>query len=341
MNRAAGRAGGLGASSQLARLLAMVPWLLDHQGASLSEAAAHFEVGEQQVIRDLELLFVCGTPGHLPDDLIEADWESGRIYLRNADAIARPLRLSLDEAVALLVGLRALAEVPGLHDRDLVESVVTKLSAAAGDGASAAASLSVDLSPGAVEPALRATREALRRRRQVFLTYVVPSRDETTRRIVDPIRLITVGDRWYLEGWCHRAEAVRRFRLDRVAEIEVLDEAANPPTQAGAGAGSGRGREAAGDGELFRAEPEDLTITLELTPDARWVAEYYPVEDLTEREDGSVLVRMRSASLDWPARLVLRLAGGARVLGPAELADRVRELARQGLSRYQTANPTG
>ena len=44
----------------------------------------HFGISQTQLVKDLELLFVCGTPGHLPDDLIEADWECGRVYLGNA-----------------------------------------------------------------------------------------------------------------------------------------------------------------------------------------------------------------------------------------------------------------
>ena len=92
------------------------PWCpscVTRQGIPLAEAAADFGITEAQLVKDLELLFVCGTPGHLPDDLIEAEWEGGHVYLRNADTIARPLRLGVDEALALVVGLRTLAEVPG------------------------------------------------------------------------------------------------------------------------------------------------------------------------------------------------------------------------------------
>src|SRR4051794_34102928 len=169
-----------------------------------------------QLVADLELLFVCGTPGHLPDDLIEADCESGEVYLTNADAISRPLRLSVDEAVALLAGLRTLAQVPGLHDREALESALTKLSTAAGDAALAASALSASLGRGAEEHVLAAVRDGVRRHRRLHLRYLVPSRDETTERDVDPMRVLTVDDRWYLEGWCHRAEGVRLFRLDRI-----------------------------------------------------------------------------------------------------------------------------
>jgi proteasome accessory factor C len=108
------------ATERLSRLLAMVPWLLAHQGVPLAAAAAEFGIDEDQLVKDLELLFVCGLPGHMPDDLIEAEWEDGVVFLANADAISRPLRLGVDEALALIVGLRALRDVPGLGDRDAV-----------------------------------------------------------------------------------------------------------------------------------------------------------------------------------------------------------------------------
>jgi len=314
-----------GATARLSRLLSMVPWLLERPGVPLAEAAAHFELSEADLVKDLELLFVCGTPGHLPDDLIEADWESGRIYLRNADSIARPLRLGIDEAVALLVGLRTLAEVPGLHDRDAVESALAKLSAAAGDASAAARTLSADLSAGAVGPVLATVREAVRRRRRLFLRYLVPSRDETTERAVDPLRVLSLGTSWYLEGWCHRAEGVRRFRLDRVVEAEILDEDGTPP----AGAVT---RDL--DEGLFAPSPEDLLVTVEVDPQARWVAEYYPIEQVEELPEGRLRLRLRTASPDWVPRLALRLGGAMTVLDPPEIADRVGGLAEAALAAY-------
>ena len=244
-----------GATERLSRLLTMVPWLLTHQGVELSDAAAEFGVDEAQLVKDLELLFVCGTPGHLPDDLIEAEWEGGRVFVDNADSIARPLRLGVDEALALLVGLRTLAEVPGLGERAAVDRALAKLEAAAGAAAAGAQSVHVALEAGAEAEVLAAAREALAGHRRLRLDYLVPSRDETTRRDVDPMRVQTVEARWYLEAWCHRAEAVRLFRLDRIVGIEVLDEDGTPPPQA-------RSRDL--DEQLFSPGPDDLTVTLEL-----------------------------------------------------------------------------
>jgi predicted DNA-binding transcriptional regulator YafY len=317
---------------RLSRLLAMVPWLLQRQGVGLDEAARHFGISEAQLVKDLELLFVCGTPGHLPDDLIEADWESGQVYLGNADPIARPLRLSVDEAAALLAGLRTLAQVPGLHERSALESALTKLSAAAGDAAAAASALSATLGRGAQEHVLAAARDGLRRHRRLHVRYLVPSRDEATERDVDPMRVLNTGERWYLEGWCHRAEAVRLFRLDRILGIEVLDADGTPPAEAVR-------RDA--DERLFTPSPEDVVVTVDLEPAARWVATYYPVEHVRELGGGRLRVTLRAASADWVPRLALRMGGDLRVVTPAPLAQEVRSRAGAALAAYAEASPNG
>jgi predicted DNA-binding transcriptional regulator YafY len=324
-----------GTTQRLSRLLAMVPWLLQRQGVPLGEAARHFEISEAQLVKDLELLFVCGTPGHLPDDLIEASWDSGRIFLDNADPISRPLRLGVDEAVALLAGLRTLADVPGLHDKDVLATVLDKLSTAAGEAAARADTLHVDLSGGAPEHVLAAARDAVRRRRRVRLLYLVPSRDETTDRDVDLMRVLNVGNRWYLEGWCHRAEGVRLFRVDRVLEITILDREGTPPRSAVPRVGASGTEQ-----DLFTPSADDLLVTVELEPAARWVAEYYPVDGVEELPEGRLRLQLRTASPEWLLRLALRLGGGMVVVEPAEVAERVATLARAALANYPEASST-
>lgn len=311
-----------GATDRLSRLLALVPYLVSRQGIPLTEAAAEFGITESQLVKDLELLFVCGTPGHLPDDLIEVDWDDGHVYLSNADAIARPLRLGVDEALALLVGLRALADVPGLHDRDALQRTLLKLEAAAGDSAAVSTQVRVEVE---AQGPLAEVRRALAEGRRVHLTYFVPARDETTERDVDPMRVLLVDGRWYLEGWCRRAEDVRLFRLDRVEALAVLDLAAEVPPEAPE-------RDLA-EG-LFVASPDDALVTMELHPPAHWVVDYYPVEDVEELPGDVLLVRLRVADDGWLRQLALRLGGALRVLDPPELIEDIAGTARRALEGY-------
>ncbi|GAA1183657.1 WYL domain-containing protein [Ornithinimicrobium humiphilum] len=310
------------ATARLSRLLTMVPWLLNRQGIDLASAAAELGVSEQQVVDDLQVLFVCGTPGHYPDDLIDAQWEGGKVFVSNADTIARPLRLGRDEALALVVALRALAHTPGLARSDAVERALAKLEQAAGDAAGAAGQVSVDLEPSLPEELVASVRRALTEGRRVHLRYHVASRDETTERDVDPLRVVSVDGRWYLEGWCHRARGVRLFRLDRVEDLQVLDAPSTPPADLPERDLS-RG--------AFLGSPDDLTVTLHLEASSAWVAESFPVESVTELDEGRLEVEMRVGDPRWLHRLVRRQGGGVRVVGPPEVVAEVVRQARAAL----------
>ncbi|WP_130012423.1 helix-turn-helix transcriptional regulator [Serinicoccus sediminis] len=311
------------ATSRVARMLTMVPWLLHRQGIDLATAAAELGVSESQVVEDLQVLFLCGLPGHYPDDLIEASWEGGRVFVGNADTIARPLRLGRDEALALIVALRALADTPGLAERDAIDRALAKLETAAGETARAAAAVRVDLEQPADDGIAATIRAGLTERRRLHLRYTSGSRDETTERDVDPLRALSVDGRWYLEGWCHRAQGVRLFRLDRIEAAEVLDVPATPPEDLP--------ERAVGTG-VYRPDPEDQAVTLDLDTGSAWVAEQIPAEEVETRDDGSVRMVLRVADPRWLLRLVLREGGGVRVVEPAALVDAVREAARTALS---------
>jgi predicted DNA-binding transcriptional regulator YafY len=317
-----------GATARLSRLLALVPYLLARQGVPIGEAAREFGISERQLVKDLELLFVCGLPGHLPDDLIEADWESGHVYVSNADAIARPLRLGVDEAVALLVGLRTLAELPGLHDRDAIERAIAKLERAAGDAAAPGGQVAVEVDGHGRGAILALWHQALALGRRLHLRYHVPARDETTERDVDPMRVVVVDGRPYLEAWCRRAEDVRLFRLDRVVDAKLLDISAAVPEDA---------RHRDFDEGVFQPSPDDLLVTVDLRPAGHWVAEYYPCESIEDLENDVLRITLRTADTRWVERLLLRLGGSGQVVEPADLADRVRNKAMAALAMYDAA----
>ena len=98
-------------SSQVPRLLALVPYLQAHPDADLEATASVFDVTPRQLVADLKVLWFCGLPGGAPGDLIEVDMdalESGTIRLTNAEFLARPHRFTPEEAMSLVVALAAL-----------------------------------------------------------------------------------------------------------------------------------------------------------------------------------------------------------------------------------------
>lgn len=320
-----------GARDQVGRLLALVPYIQSRDEVSLEQAASDFGVKPAQIVKDLNVLWFCGLPGLGMGDLIDIDMDAlegeGVIRLSNADYLTRPLRLGSSEASALIVALRTLREGGDESVRPVVDRTLAKLEAAAGDGAALAAQVDVRITESdSAVAALRADLErALRDGRQVRLDYYVPSRDEVTARVVDPLQLVTAEGHTYLDAWCRTAEDRRLFRLDRVSTAEVLDVPVDdhsdlPERDLSEG--------------IFSPSPRDVLATLVLEPSARWVAEYYPVESTEELGEGALRVTLRVGDPEWLVRLVLRLGGSARVASPTELSSAVHRAAMDTLGNY-------
>jgi proteasome accessory factor C len=327
-----------GARDQVARLLTLVPYLHHRDEVRLDDAAELLGTTPAQVLNDLKVLFMVGLPGGLPDDLIDVDLDAietedggpvagGVIRVDNADYLARPMRLSPTEASALTVALHALRESSPLATRAVVDSVLAKLEQAA---ASAAAERTLAIATEPTEERLAALAATLERAvasgRQVRLTYYVPSRDEVSERVVDPRGIVSSGRFSYLDAWCHSAGAMRFFRLDRIDRAEQLDTpVATEPAPP----------RAVTTGLLAGEAPEGgTTVRLLLRPEADWVPEYYPVEEVLRRDDGMLEVAMVVADQRWLIRLLLRLAPYAAVVSPEEFTHSFAAAAREALALY-------
>jgi proteasome accessory factor C len=318
-----------GAKDQVARLLTLVPFLHTHGQVRIDEAARALGVDEEQLVKDLMVLLMCGLPGGYPDDLIDVDLdalEAGVIRVSNADYLARPLRLTPTEASAIIVALRALRNGAKDDTREVVDRALTKLEAAAAEG-SAATQIDPGLNAADADQALLAVRlrGAVEQRRQVRLTYYVPARDEESERVVDPHGLITHRGLTYLDAWCHSAEAPRLFRLDRIAGAEVLDSTVAVPDVAPRDLGDG----------LFTSSSDTTPVTLRLQRQAHWVTEYYPVDDTRPQDDGTLEVDLQVADERWLTRLLLRLAPYAEVVAPAAYGEAFTAAAQEALSLYR------
>jgi proteasome accessory factor C len=309
---------------RLPRLLALVPYLQARPNIAVAQAAADFGVSEQQLRRDLTLLWMCGLPGHGPGDLIDLSFEGETVSVIFDAGMSRPLRLTAEEALALVVALRTLAETPGLADSDAVQRALAKVESAAG-GAVADDTVAVELETS--ERMLPALVKAVDERRALRMRYYSASRDETTERTVDPVRLFDADGRTYVEAWCRQAEGMRIFRVDRIEDVELLDEPANVPADVAL-------RDLS-EG-VYQPASEHLLVELRLGEAYAWVADYYAIETSTPVEGGRLRISLRVADPAWVRALVLGSAGQVEVLSPDWLAEEVRGEAARALAHYAT-----
>jgi proteasome accessory factor C len=304
---------------RLDRLLTLVPWLLEHPGSDVAEISTRLGASPEELLADLDLLGYCGLPGYGGGDLIEVSIVGNHVTLRMADFFRRPLRLSLREALTLLLAARALSGVEGLAESAPLARAAERLATALGADGEQIARVAVRLgAPG--DEHLGVLRSALGAGRVVRIVHRSKGRAEPVVREVDPWSVTAAGGSWYLQGWCRVAGGPRDFRLDRIREVALTElpsrPAPHPPHP-----------------PVYRPEPGDLEVVLDCQPAAWWLAEWAVADAVTDR--GSVRrITFRVTHLDWAARLVLRLRGTAVVISPPELADRVAALAGAALARY-------
>jgi proteasome accessory factor C len=292
----------------------------------MTDVAQAFGITVKTLREDLSVLWMCGMPGLSPGDLIDIDMDAvdgeGVIHLSNADYLPRPLRLAADEALALVLALRTLREVAGTGERHAIDRALLKLESAGGKAGSVdQATVTVTAARGEIQARVN---EGLRRGLRLDLTYDVASRAETTRRMVDPLRVFILEGYGYLEAWCYSAQAMRTFRLDRIAAVEVTDvpiaerEVQLKDLSAG----------------WFETLRDAELVTLVLKPWAAWVAEYYPTELVTRNDDGGLTISLRVTDPAWLRGLLLRLGGGAQVISPPGAGDSAAEAAQEALDQY-------
>jgi proteasome accessory factor C len=306
---------------RLPRLLALVPYLQAHQGIRVADAAEDFGVTEEQLRRDLQLLWMCGLPGHGPGDLIDLSFEGETITVIFDAGMSRPLRLTNEEALALVVALRTLAETPGIADSDAVQRALAKVeSAAGGEVDDATVTVALDVTAKLLPVLHLAVAET----RALALRYWTAARDETTERIVDPLRVFEADGHAYLEAWCRSAEGMRVFRVDRIEDVTLLDESSHPP----------RGIELRDVAEgVYQPSSEHLLAVLRVSEAYAWVADYYQAEEVTELADGAQ-VSLRVSEPALVRSLVLGSGGSVEVLSPGWLAESIRNDAARALAAY-------
>ena len=338
------------AGQRLRRLLAVLTWLARVRRAPVAELAERFAMTPEDLVADLELAACCGLPPYTPDQLMEIIVDDEKVVADLGEDLARPRRLSAAEGFALAAAARAILATPGAHagpeGGGALERALAKLDAALGAGTSdgrdnagagaevdeAAARdgevLRVDLGDA---PRLGELRTAVETGRQLAVRYYSLSSDEESDRVVDPLELVAVDGRWYLDAYCHRAGGMRRFRVDRLVEV----------SETGRSVDHGAPELPSAEAPAFVPGPDATVATVAVAPEGMWLVETVPTLRVSPRRDGRNEVDLAVASPVWFERLLLRLGPNAEVLAPPELVDTGREAAARLLARYSQEAATG
>jgi proteasome accessory factor BC len=231
------------------------------------------------------------------------------------DSFARPARLLPVEAKALVAAIDLIGEhIP----EGSLASVRDKVVAALGEDP-AREGLQIAAMGGDDTEIAAVVSRAIADRRLLSFEYYKENEDEFSTRLVEPYALINGREGWYVASFDPTRDSVRHFRLDRIKSATVTDELFVPrPDLDPAADVDGWPR----TGEV----PASRRARVWISPDrARWAREDRTVVE--ELEDGSVIVELGFAGIEWLVREVMKEAGDAVVLEPADVRAAVRAAA--------------
>lgn len=309
----------------------LLSYVNNHPGVTLTDLSRKFKHTKREIKKALELASLCGLPDYTPFDLIEVDFKGEKVFLRFADYFQRPLNLSITEAVAILntVNLLKRTALPLFNN---LESAVSKirgaLSGEVGEKADEAAEGRAVVTEEVDQKLLKEINHCIENCRRVEMVYHTISRDELSRRKIDPLLLVLDKGHWYLIGFCHQRQSLRRFSVSHIKEFIPLDEKFE-----------GKHFSLADYIELNLKSVNEggREVKLHYKPEvSSYIKEVFSERVWKSLPDGSCLVTLKVGSFPgFLKKWVLPYVDYVKILEPPELVDLLKEKIKAVKSLYE------
>ncbi|HEX3509729.1 MAG TPA: WYL domain-containing protein [Solirubrobacteraceae bacterium] len=303
---------------RFARLVTLASILIGagraHEPIAIAEVCERLQLSEEELREDLSVLNVVNFGGGSYVLYAEINEDAGEIEVDPepySDNFDRPARLLPVEAKALVAAIDLIGEhIP----EGSLTSARKKIVAALGEDPMEQG-LQVAPTAGDDSDVARVISKAIVGRRIVELDYYKENEDEQSLRRVEPYALTNGREGWYVASFDPERGGVRHFRLDRIKQATVTEDRYEPRPEVDPAAEV--------DGWLRTGEVQaSRTARVWVSPErARWAREARRV--VQEWSDGSVIVDLSFAGVDWLVREILREAGDAAILEPQDAREAV------------------
>jgi proteasome accessory factor C len=287
-----------------ARLLDLVPFLYKNQGISIEMLAKEFGVDRDEILSDLNALWMCGETRF---DLIELEFESGYVYIRNAQAINLVRSLSTQEMISIFFGLDLLKDELGDQRPDLlaeIEALKSQISPELSSKVSANHAVSASL--------LEEIDKAISSRSLLEIRYHSVAGDKYSTRTISPIEKVRRDGHDFLIAFCTVADSRRTFRLDRISSAKAID-LSSPSI------------------EVPDEDDARLSVTLKVHGNARLLKETFD----RCRELGGDKYQVEVFNTSWLVREIIASGGDFELLEPLNLRQEVARQSRTMTLQYR------
>lgn len=291
-------------TEKAARMLDLVPFISSHQGIPTPDLAAEFGISVEELLSDLNSLWMCGDNRF---DLIDIQFDSGYVTIRNAETLNLIRSLSQQEIVAVLLGLD-LIEKDLPEDREDLHGDIKGLRIKLG----LEIARTVDATPAQDSQINSTISQALGRQGRLSITYYSPTDDEVSVREISPLHMSRSDNRDFLIAFCESAGAQRTFRIDRIQSATLLESKVVQMSET-------------------QSDNVRSSVSVKISRNLRKSRE--SLGTFISGEGSTVEVSTYSAG--WLSRTVMSAAGAIEVTSSPEIRGEIASMARKALDLYR------
>ena len=294
------------------RLLDLVPYIVAHPGISITELAKEFSISRDEVLKDLNLLFLCGLPGYTPLELIDISFDEESVVIRDPQNLAAPRNLNESEALIARIALAALEESTPKTSAAYLQIIALREKIAKAFSSSIPAS-AITFTLDKERATLEAIENAIKQELDLEMTYNNVTKDSSSRRSITPISIIVEDKRTLVSAYCHSAKALRTFNLAQISEVSTKERSTRTDLE--------RLEDSRGSSAEVIIKSEDSRFLSENASSLKELSKSCYQIDIFQPE--------------WIVRSVLAGADSLELAKPLELRAEIAERANRALLAYK------
>lgn len=298
------------AISRVARAMDVIPYVLENPGIKIETLATKFGVDQKQIIKELELIFLCGLPGYTPYELIDLTFEDGFVTIIDPQLFDKPRKFTETEGVIINLGLVLLKNsISDTNQIQVIDHLIQKLTAKFKVTSSAV--IEKLSKPDFYDEITK----SINQNDSICIDYASISEDSLYQRLIKPLRISIRNGFYYLYATDLEKDVDRVYRMDQIRSISSIQSNSQS-----------RVNEVSENDEIdFELMVVDQLIT----------EKFRDIFTEVIQSEKHFRVKGKSSNRQWLYRWILSHGSAIQILGPEKLKESVRARAQSALDHYQ------
>lgn len=299
---------------QESRLFRIVYYLLDKGKSTAPELAEKFEVSVRTIYRDIDIISSMGIP------VYAMQGKGGGITLLDNFVLDKSL-LSTREKEQILMALQGIIATEPNNSDELLTKLGSLFQTKNTNWIEVDFSNWVKRNPG--QDIFQLIKSAIFSRNVISFQYFSSNRESTKRR-VEPLKLVFKSKDWYLYGFCFMHNDYRFFKLTRIREMEIQAEVYSREIPSTCSIGKQM--------DIQNA----IAVTLKFDQDMAFRVYDEFAEGVTEDNQGNLYVRTNLPDSDTLYSYLFSFADSVEIVEPENIREQVKNKLAAMQKKYVT-----